>query len=444
MTESFLSSFFGRRWLVPLLLALACVHAPAAQAAATPRGGDYIVAVVNDELVTNAEVEQRLAQIRANAEHAHQSLPAEKELRHQIVESLIDERVMVTHARDSGMKVDDGELDRAVQSIAAQNQISVQQLRDRLRQQGMDFGTFRNNLRDQILVERVREREVQNRIRITDQEIDDFIAKEQSSHKGEVEYDVAQILVPVPEGASEEQANQKRAIALAALQRVRSGEDFAAVAKQVSEDANRDHGGEIGMRPASRLPDVFVNAVKDLKPGQVAPALLRSGAGFHVLKLVDRRESSGFEITQTHARHILIRPSAQLPQDVAVQRMAELKRAIEAGQIRFDEAARKYSEDGSAPQGGDLGWTSPGSLVPEFEDAMNRLPIGGISDPVVSRFGVHLIQVIDRRETQLDPKQVRQQAENALREQKFDQAYKDWLRDLRADAYVEMREPPQQ
>jgi peptidyl-prolyl cis-trans isomerase SurA len=342
------------------------------------------------------------------------------------------------------MKVDDGELDRAVQSIAAQNQISVQQLRDRLRQQGMDFGTFRNNLRDQILVERVREREVQNRIRITDQEIDDFIAKEQSSHKGEVEYDVAQILVPVPEGASEEQANQKRAIALAALQRVRSGEDFAAVAKQVSEDANRDHGGEIGMRPASRLPDVFVNAVKDLKPGQVAPALLRSGAGFHVLKLVDRRESSGFEITQTHARHILIRPSAQLPQDVAVQRMAELKRAIEAGQIRFDEAARKYSEDGSAPQGGDLGWTSPGSLVPEFEDAMNRLPIGGISDPVVSRFGVHLIQVIDRRETQLDPKQVRQQAENALREQKFDQAYKDWLRDLRADAYVEMREPPQQ
>jgi peptidyl-prolyl cis-trans isomerase SurA len=444
MTESFLSSFFGRRWLVPLLLALACVHAPAAQAAATPRGGDYIVAVVNDELVTNAEVEQRLAQIRANAEHAHQSLPPEKELRHQIVESLIDERVMVTHARDSGMKVDDGELDRAVQSIAAQNQISVQQLRDRLRQQGMDFGTFRNNLRDQILVERVREREVQNRIRITDQEIDDFIAKEQSSHKGEVEYDVAQILVPVPEGASEEQANQKRAIALAALQRVRSGEDFAAVAKQVSEDANRDHGGEIGMRPASRLPDVFVNAVKDLKPGQVAPALLRSGAGFHVLKLVDRRESSGFEITQTHARHILIRPSAQLPQDVAVQRMAELKRAIEAGQIRFDEAARKYSEDGSAPQGGDLGWTSPGSLVPEFEDAMNRLPIGGISDPVVSRFGVHLIQVIDRRETQLDPKQVRQQAENALREQKFDQAYKDWLRDLRADAYVEMREPPQQ
>jgi peptidyl-prolyl cis-trans isomerase SurA len=443
MTESFLSSFFGRRWLVPLLLALACVHAPAAQAAATPRGGDYIVAVVNDELVTNAEVEQRLAQIRANAEHAHQSLPPEKELRHQIVESLIDERVMVTHARDSGMKVDDGELDRAVQSIAAQNQISVQQLRDRLRQQGMDFGTFRNNLRDQILVERVREREVQNRIRITDQEIDDFIAKEQSSHKGEVEYDIAQILVPVPEGASEEQANQKRAVALAALQRVRSGEDFAAVAKQVSEDANRDHGGEIGMRPASRLPDVFVNAVKELKPGQVAPALLRSGAGFHVLKLVDRRESSGFEITQTHARHILVRPSAQLPQDVAVQRLAELKRAIEAGQIRFDEAARKYSEDGSAPQGGDLGWTSPGSLVPEFEDAMNRLPIGGISDPVVSRFGVHLIQVIDRRETQLDPKQVRQQAENALREQKFDQAYKDWLRDLRADAYVEMREPPQ-
>jgi len=235
----------------------------------------------------------------------------------------------------------------------------------------------------------------------------------------------------------------RKARAEAALERVRAGEDFATVAKQVSEDGNRQNGGEIGLKPASRLPDVFVAAVRGLKPGEVAPTLLRTGAGFHVLKLIERRDGAAFKVTQTHARHILLRPSDQLPAEAAVKRLAEYKRQIERRAASFEDLARQHSEDGSAPQGGDLGWTSPGSFVPEFEEAMNRLPVGGISDPLTSRFGVHLIQVIDRREVALDAKQVREQARNVLREQKFDEAYAEWVRDLRNRAYIEYREPPQ-
>ncbi len=447
MTELFSLNALARRGL-PLLLALAaagCGTAWAQQrgAAAAARGGDYIVAVVNQELVTAGEVEQRVARIRDNAKRSNARLPADSELRRQVLDALVEERVLLSYARDSGAKVDDTELDRAVQGVAAQNQLTLPQLRERLKQEGLDYGRFRSNLRDQILVERTREREVNSRIRVGDKEIDEFLEKQRGGAAAQVEYNVAQILVTVPEDASVAVAAERHARARAAQQRIRDGEDFAQVAKEVSEDGNRARGGEIGLKPADRLPDVFVTAVRDLKPGQVAPQILRSGAGFHVLKLLERKEGAAMRVTQTHARHILLRPSAQLTPETAAQRLTEYKRQIERGTRRFDEVARQYSEDGSAPQGGDLGWTSPGSFVPEFEDAMNKLPNNGISDPVVSRFGVHLIQVLERRDVEVDPKQLREQARNALREQKFEDAYNEWIRDLRAKAYVEMREPPQ-
>ncbi|MEW6706862.1 MAG: peptidylprolyl isomerase [Pseudomonadota bacterium] len=428
----------GRRWL-PLLLALATLAS--APAGAQQRGGDYIVAVVNQELVTAGEVEQRLARIRENAQRSNARLPPEAELRRQVVDALIEERVLITYARESGMRIDDNELDRAVQSVAAQNQLTLPQLRERLKQEGLDYARFRANLRDQMLVERVREREVQGRIRVNDQEVDELL-KRQRGAQGGVAYNIAQILVTVPEGASEQVVAERHARARSAQQRVRDGEDFAAVARQVSEDGNRERGGEIGLKPADRLPDLFVEAVKPLQPGQVTPTLVRSGAGFHLLKLLERKEANGIQVTQTHARHILLRTSAQVSTEVAARRLAELKRQIERG-ARFDALARQHSEDGSAPQGGDLGWTGPGSFVPEFEEAMDRLPVGGISDPVVSRFGVHLIQVVDRREVAVDMKQLREQARNVLREQKFDEVYNEWIRDLRGRAYIEMREPPQ-
>lgn len=408
------------------------------------RQADHIAAIVNQELVTAFEVEQRLARVREEAARARQSLPEEAELRKQVLELLIEERAILSFARDSGVRIEDPELDRAVAGVAAQNQLTMAQLRERLRREGLDYTRFRNNLRDQMMIERVREREVQSRIKISDAEIDAAIERQRQQAAAQPEIDIAQILVTVPEGASDAVVAERRAKADAAMARVKAGEAFATVAREVSEDANRERGGQIGMRPASRLPDVFVNAVGNLKAGEVAPELLRTGAGFHILKVVERKDGGALQVTQTHARHILLRPSAQVPAEVAVRRLEEFRQQIESGKASFEALARANSEDGSAPLGGDLGWTSPGSFVPEFEEAMNRLPLGGISAPVTSRFGVHLIQVVERRVVNVDPKQLREQARNALREQKFDDAYNEWVRELRARAYVELREAPQQ
>ncbi|MEO8836936.1 MAG: peptidylprolyl isomerase, partial [Caldimonas sp.] len=354
---------------------------------------------------------------------------------------LIDERALVTHARESGMRIDAVELDRAVANVAAQNQMSVPQLRERLRKEGLSYNKFRDNIRDQLLVERVREREVVSLIRVNEADVDELI--EQQRKAAGAELDIAQILVTVPEKASDAVVAARRDRALAALRRVRGGEDFATVAREVSEDNNRAQGGEIGLRPSDRLPDIFVKAVQRLQPGEIAGELLRSGAGFHVLKLIDRKEGSAFTITQTRARHILLKPSAELSPEAAVRRLIQFKQDILSGKRTFEQLARENSEDASAPQGGDLGWAAPGAFVPEFEEAMAALPIGGISDPVTTRFGIHLIQVVDRRQVTLDAKQLREQARNVLRERKFEAAYAEWLRDLRGSAYVEMRDPPQ-
>ncbi|MCB2022776.1 MAG: peptidylprolyl isomerase [Rhizobacter sp.] len=431
--------------LACLAAALLMGGAPALQAQTAPDGprpGDYIVAVVNSELVTAGEVQKRIDRVRQDAARNNARLPSDAELRKQITDALIDERVLITYARDMGVKVDPAEIDRAVANIASQNKITLDQLRAQLQAEGMDYGRFRDTLRDQIAVERVRERDVVARIQPTDREIDALLDQQRAAVGASIEYNIAQILVTVPEGASEAVVAERRARAEAALARVKAGEPFATVAKEVSEDANRNNGGEIGMRPAERLPDLFVEAVRPLAPGQVSPALLRSGAGYHVLKLVDKRDGRAFTITQTRARHILLRPSPQLNQEAALRRLADLKRQIEAGTISFEQAARDNSEDGSAAQGGELGWASPGTFVPEFERAIAGVPVGGMTDPFVSRFGAHLVQVEERRNVELDLKQQREQARNVLREQKFAEAYAEWIRDLRARAYVELREPP--
>jgi peptidyl-prolyl cis-trans isomerase SurA len=316
-------------------------------------------------------------------------------------------------------------------------------LRERLRQEGLPFAKFRENIRDQIMVERVREREVVSRIKVSDAEIDELIEKRRVAAGTGAQINIAQILVTVPDGAAEGVVAERRGRAEGALKRVRAGEDFAIVAREISEDSNRNQGGEIGLRPVDRLPDLFARASQGLKPGEVAPELIRSGAGFHVLKLVDRRESGAFTVDQSRARHILLRPSAELSAEAAARRLLQFKRDILARARTFEQLARENSEDGSAAQGGDLGWTAPGSFVPEFEEAMSALPVGGISDPVTTRFGLHLIQVVDRRQTTLDVKQLREQARNILREQKFEAAFAEWMRDLRGRAYVEYRDPPQ-
>ena len=427
---------------VALGISTSAAQAQAPGAERTLRIGDYIVAVVNSELVTANEVEQRSGRARDDARRSGSRLPPSDALRKQVVDALIDERVLVTYARDSGTKVDEVELDRAVGSVAAANRISLPELRKRLAAEGIEFARFRSSLRDQILVERVREREVHARIRLSDAEIDKFVEQQRNAAEATVELNLAQILVPVPEGASDATIAERRARIDAALARVQGGADFATVAREVSEDGNRASGGVIGMRPANRLPDLFVEATKGLKSGEVTAQPVKSGAGFHVIKVLERRDGQAQRVTQTRARHILLRTSAQATAQDAARRLEDLKRQIEAGQRRFEDVAREVSEDGSAAGGGDLGWASPGGFVPEFEEAMNRLAPNAVSPPVVSRFGVHLVQVIGRREVKLDRRQQREQARNILREQKFEAAYNDWMRDLRGRAYIEMREPP--
>jgi peptidyl-prolyl cis-trans isomerase SurA len=406
------------------------------------RNGDYIAVIINQELVTAGEVDRRVERAQAEAPRGAR-LPPESELRKLALAALIDERVMISSARDSGMRVDDPEVDRAVQSIAAQNQITLEVLRDRLRAEGTDYGRFRSNVRDQMMIERLREREVYGRIKISDEDIDRYLAQQREAANQDPETNLAQILVTVPEDANPTILAARRAIIDAALARLQKGEAFDAVALSVSEDPNSKKGGEIGLRLASRLPDAFVETTKGLKPGQFTAEALRSGAGFHLLKVLERKEAVPGRITQTRARHVLLRTSPQLSAEVATRRLAEYRKQIESGSRSFEDIAKQYSEDGSAAAGGDLGWASPGLMVPEFEIAMNELPINGLSAPVVSRFGVHLIQVLERRETALEPKQLREQARNALREQRFEQAYQDWTKELRARAYVEYREPPQ-
>lgn len=402
--------------------------------------GDYIAAVVNTDVVAASEVISRTERLREEARRRGET-PDIEALRKQALDALIEDRVLVTHARENGPRVDEPELDRVVANVATQNKLSMEELRKRLAADGMDFKRFRENLRDQMLSERVREREVQGRIRITDGEIDKYLEERQTALRDRAQINVAQILVSVPEGVETAVEQERRAHAQAALDRILAGEDFAKVAREVSEDANKARGGEIGLRSGDKLPDVFVEAVRQLKDGEVRATLLRSSAGYHVLKLIERKSSGSINtVVQTRARHILLRPNEQLSPELAARRLQEFKRAIADGKAKFEDLAKANSEDGSAEQGGDLGWVSPGGFVPEFEQAMDALPLNGISDPVPSRFGVHLIQVLERRDVVLETKQLREQARQALRERKYDEAYGDWMKELRARAFVETRE----
>ena len=427
-----------------LAAALLSAHSAQAQSAsALTRPAGAIAAIVNQDLVTDIEVEQRIERVREEARRRGQPSPTMAELRSTALESLIDERVVLTHARENSAKIDEVELDRVVGNVAAQNNLTLPELRERLRTEGIDYRRFRENLRDQMMVERIREREVQGRIRVSDAEVSSYLDKRRQDALADAPLNIAQVLIIVPEGANETVTAERRARAERALARIKAGEAFDLVAKQVSEDAYKDRGGEIGLRPASKLPDLFVAHVKNLAVGAIAPELIRSSAGFHILKLLERQAQAVDSVTQTRARHVLLRPSAQLSADVAARRLTEYKREVETGKRSFEAIAREISEDGSAAAGGDLGWVSPGGFVPEFEEAMNALPLGGISAPVVSRFGVHLIQVLERRSVAQDPKELRAQALAALRGQKYETAYAEWVRELRSRAFIELREREQ-
>lgn len=404
---------------------------------------DFIVAVVNKELVTNNEVVARIRRIEREAKQSQQQLPARATLIDQVVELLINERAQLTYARDSGIKIDDAEVDRAVQSVAEQNQLTLPQLTQQIKSEGLDLSRLRTTLREQLMLERVRGNELQARTKITDSEVEDEFERQKS--QTQTSYNIAHLLVAVPDKAkpAEIEAIARRAQSL--LTRARAdGSDFAALVQQHS-DAERNQGGAIGLRTPDRLPEPFVQAVKDLRVGDVAPQALRSNAGFHILKLVDKQTLSSpaaASQTQSHARHILLQATSFAEAEQARQALKRYKRQIEKGEADFASLARAHSQDGSAAQGGDLGWTAPGQFVPEFETVMDGLRPGQISEPIVSRFGVHLIQLLERKQTTLSREQQLDTVRKALRSRKQEQAYADWAQEIRARAYVERRDPP--
>jgi peptidyl-prolyl cis-trans isomerase SurA len=301
---------------------------------------------------------------------------------------------------------------------------------------------LRQNLLEQLTLQRLTERNVPSRIRINDVEIDQAVRERQNASMDmNPDIELGHILVAVSEKAGDAEIAALQSKAQTALARAKQGEDFGKLAKEFSDGAERDKGGLMGFRAANRYPTLFVDTTKNLNVGDVA--LVRSGAGFHVLKLVTKRASGVVTITQTHPRHILLRPGGQLSQTTARAQLAEYKRQIETGKADFAKLAREHSQDGSAPEGGDLGWVSPGMFVPEFEEVMDKLQPGQMADPTISRFGVHLIQVLERREAPITERELREMARNNLREKKFDETYQLWAQEVRGRAYVEYRDAPQ-
>ncbi len=419
---------------------------PAARgAAAEQRQADFIVAVVNSEPITNSEVRTKLFRTEQQILQQGAALPPRNELVGQVLERLISDKAQLQMARASGVRVDANAVEAAVQAVARQNQISVDELRRRLKADGIAYSQFESDLRDELLVSRLRQRELESRVTVSEQDIDQFLRdQEGASDLASLALNLAEILVVVPENATPEQVAALQAKAQQVLDRARSGADFAALANEFSGSPTRSNGGQMGLRGADRYPPLFVEATQGLRVGGLAGPV-RSGAGFHILKVVEKRQAGmpDAAITQTHARHILLRLTPQLSEAAAVEKLAGLRKRILAGQADFAALARENSEDGSAKEGGDLGWANPGLFVPEFEKVMNGLASNQISEPLVSRFGVHLVQVLERRETQLSPRDQREMARNVLREKKQNEAYVLWAQEVRGRAYVEYREAPQ-
>lgn len=407
------------------------------------RASDYIVAIVNTEPITNMQVRQEMQRLGQELTQRQAQVPSPDMLAELALERLIIERSQIQYAREVGIKIDDFALDEAEQAVARQNRVALDELHRRLVADGVSRSQFRNTLRDQMILSRVRDREVGQRVRVSELEIDQYLLEQQRTRGNTLaEVNIAHILLELPESASVAQVAAARAQADQIMGRVRAGEDFSTLARTLSKAPDAAEGGVLGMRALDRYPQVFVDAVRTLETG--AMTTVRSGAGLHVLRLADKRVAGAAATSaeQTRASHILLRPTASLSEAAAVAQLEEFRRRVLAGQSTFEALAKEHSQDGSASQGGDLGWSAPGRFVPEFDAALAALAPGEIGPPLVSRFGVHLIRLDGRRTVQISAREQREAVRALLREKKLDEAYQSWSRELRARAYVDLREPP--
>ena len=434
----------------PRLVMPAPPAASSAPRAGAQRPADFIVVVVNSEPITNHEVRAKLQRTEQLLQQQGGALPPRSELLAQLIERMVSDKAQLQAAKASNLKVDDNALEAAVQGVARQNQVTVDELRRRLSADGVDYAQFRAEIRDELLVSRLRQREVESKAEVSDAEIDAYLRDPQgrpgASGAAATALNLAEILVAVPENATPEQVASLQARAQQVLERLRAGGDFAALAAEVSASATRGNGGQMGLRSIDRYPPLFVEATQNIRAGGLAGPV-RSGAGFHILKVLEKRQAGAglpdAVVTQTRARHILLRLTPQLSEAAAVEKLASFKKRMASGQADFAALARENSQDASAKAGGDLGWAPAGAFVPEFDKVMDALAPSQVSDPLVSRFGVHLVQVLERREVPVSARDQREMVRGMLREKKQSEAVVRWAEDIRGRAFVEFREPAQ-
>lgn len=398
---------------------------------------DRIVAVVDQVVITENELIDRIQTVRSQLEKQGGNMPPTDVLQKQILERLINDRLLLQYAAQTGVRVDDTQLDKTVERIAEQNKMNVPDFRAALEQEGISFRKFREDIRNEIIIARLREREVDNRVNVTEAEIDNYLTTQSSRGDIQDEFEISHILIRTPEDGSPEELQKLREKAEKALKQLQDGTNFAEVSASMSDAPNALEGGKLGWKTSAQIPELFNEALKPLQPGQLTP-ILRSPNGFHILKMTDRRGgSSPLVVEQTKLRHILVKLSEIVSESDAQQRMAMIKERLD-NNGDFAELARQYSEDASANNGGDLGWVNPGDTVPQFEQAMAQLAPGEISAPVRTPFGYHIIQVLERRKQDMTQEAARFKARQEIRTRKAEEAYEDWVRELRDRAYVEL------
>lgn len=397
---------------------------------------DSVVVVVNDDVITRNELDDRVREVVHQLQQRNTPLPPADVLQRQILERMIMDMLQAQYAKETGVRVDDSQLNQAMTRIAQQNKFpTLAAFRAKLEASGVDYDKLREEVRGEIISTRLREREIESKLVISDGEVDNYLANKAKMGNSGEEYHLAHIMVVVPEQASADNIQAARERAEKAWGQLKGGADFAQVAAGSSDAKDALKGGDLGWLPGDRIPPLFANQLQNLKPGEIT-GVLRSPSGFHILKLIDKRSGDApVVITQTHARHILIKTSEIVPEAEARKQIMEIKQRIESG-ADFAEQAKRYSQDGSAQEGGDLGWLSPGQTVTEFEDEMNKLQPGQMG-VVQSQFGWHLIQVLARRNADISDEQKRQQARIAIGKFKSDDQFQDWLRQLRDRAFVE-------
>jgi peptidyl-prolyl cis-trans isomerase SurA len=444
---------------IPLACALLCAFGSlpaAAQVAGKPTGGflppasasanviDSIAIVVNDEVITRNEIAARIRSIQQRMQAQNAPMPEADDLQRQVSERMITERAQLQMAREMGVRIDDTQLDRAIARIAESQKMSVQDLRNAMEKEGTPFAAFREEIRNEMAMARLREHEVDAKVQITDAEVDTYLAAAKAAAAEAVELNLSQITVRIPENASPEQIAARKARADEVMRQLRTGADFAKIAVTYSDASDALKGGEIGWRNPEGLPPIFAEALGKLKPGQFTP-VIKSATGFHILKVAGKRSAAPAPeqalVQQSRVRHILLKPSPTLTPAEAKRKLAELKERLDNKAATFEELARLYSQDTqSAAKGGDLGWLYPGDIVPEFESVVNAMKPGEVSGITETPFGLHLIELVERKSDDQTKERQRNTARQTLREQKVTEATEDWARQIRDRAYVEFRD----